>query len=410
VASGAAIVFPGLLMWSHHTEWWAIKFALITSVSVGAAAVVVWPRRFDPPTKLMDFIWVVIGFSAAAVAIGSFAIAHGSSVHGMIDSLILMPQRSFGKTFFMEARIPNIAVPWALFGIVMAVVATWRPPNAQIVALMKFLLALGVGFAVVKGFWHEMIGFAPPFLWLAMVAPADAGSGVEEKNGRGSFSRAVLTFTGVIQILYAYPAAGGQMYFASVMIIAVAAICLAESLPVMRARYRLPETLSSSSVWVRLPAAALVALYVSLTASSIQAYVAGKPLGLPGTAHMRLEPVVSGVVQTVVHKIDSSRCSMLASAPGMFSFNFLTGKPAPDRIHFGSWMLDLAAAEQEKTIVELSSERYPCVLYRQARIDFWTHGADVSSSPLIRYIRNNFETVSSTEDFHLMEPRDRARR
>jgi hypothetical protein len=41
------------------------------------------------------------------------------------------------------------------------------------------------------------------------------------------------------------------------------------------------------------------------------------------------------VVRNLAGRIDSSSCTMLASAPGLMSLNFLTGKPGPRAIDFG---------------------------------------------------------------------------
>jgi hypothetical protein len=61
--------------------------------------------------------------------------------------------------------------------------------------------------------------------------------------------------------------------------------------------------------------------------------------------------------------------------------------------------------QQERAVVELSRERYPCVLYNQKLIDFWTLRADVSSRPLIKFMRENFEVVFEDSGYRLMEPK-----
>jgi hypothetical protein len=110
------------------------------------------------------------------------------------------------------------------------------------------------------------------------------------------------------------------------------------------------------------------------------------------------------LVRDLAGRIDSSPCTMLASAPGLLSFNFLTGRPAPRAINFSSWMLVLNDAGQAKAIAELLNERYPCVLYNQTLIDFWTRGADASSRPLITFIRENFKVVFEESGYRFMEP------
>ena len=124
---------------------------------------------------------------------------------------------------------------------------------------------------------------------------------------------------------------------------------------------------------------------------------------------MRIDHQKAYIVRSLARRIDSSSCTMLASAPGLLSFNVLTGKPGPRAIDFSAWMLLLSDADQHKAITELSAEPHPCVLYNQSLIDFWTHSADVSSRPLIRFIKDNFEVVFETSGYQFMELRRPAR-
>jgi hypothetical protein len=124
---------------------------------------------------------------------------------------------------------------------------------------------------------------------------------------------------------------------------------------------------------------------------------------------MRIDRQNAALERKLAGRIASSRCTMLASAPGLFSFNFLTGKPAPRDVSVGAWMILVSDGDQKKVIEELSHERYPCVLYNQSIIDFWARGADVSSQPLIKFVKENFEVVSETSGYQLMEPKRLAR-
>jgi hypothetical protein len=320
----------------------------------------------------------------------------------MIDSLIFQPQRSFGKSWFLEAQIPNFAIPWALLGLTSAALSVTKRAADSTLAFLKLAFAVAVGSFVVVGFYGPMMSLAPPFVWLVAVRP---GKTLPERIG--SFPRALLALVTVIQILYAYPVAGSQVPFTAVTIIALAAICLSDSLPFLSARLQARTNPQFGIPW---PAMALTVLYVFSAVGAIQDYEEAEPLGLPGTELMRIDRKSAGVVRSLVSKIDSSSCTMLASAPGLLSFSFFTGKPAPRDVDFSAWMLMLSDADQRKAITELSGQRHPCVLYNQSLIDFWTHGADVSSRPLIRYVRENFEVVFQTSGYDFMEPKRQALR
>jgi hypothetical protein len=399
-AGCAALVFPVVLMWGHHTDWWAEKYCFVAVISLGAAMLAVSRMEFEFSVELRDFLFAGAGFAVSIAALGWFAVAHGSSVHQMIDSLIFQPQRSFGKTWFLEAQIPDFAVPWALLGLTCAGLSAVKRGGEGAIAVVKLAFAAGVVFLSIMGDRFAVMSYAPPFLWLVASRPAQI-----RPDLIGGLPRAIITLTAVIQVLYAYPVAGVQAIFVTVMIIASAAICFSDSLPFLLTKFPQSKPRTLSNIGVLLPAIALTMLYVYSAESAIQEYADAEPLTLPGTERMRMDHQRADIVRNLAHRIDSSSCTMLASAPGLLSFNFLTGKPAPTSINFSAWMLNLSDADQQKAIAELSGERHPCVLYNQSLIDFWTHSADVSSSPLMRFIKENFEVVFETSGYQLMEPK-----
>src|SRR5206468_9761736 len=83
-----------------------------------------------------------------------------------------------------------------------------------------------------------ILSFATPFLWLLAVSPRDANT-----RSLSSLNRAILALVAVIQVLYAYPVAGAQVQFSVILILAVASICFADTLPSIVAafsRWRVP--------------------------------------------------------------------------------------------------------------------------------------------------------------------------
>ena len=322
----------------------------------------------------------------------------------MINSLIVGPQRSFGRDWFLDARIPNLAIPWALVGLTCAGLWAIRCRDESALALLKSAFAVVVALLSLAGLYDAMMSFVPPFVWLVAVQPEKTG-----QHRIGSLPRAILALIAAIQILYAYPVAGAQVPFIAVIMVAVAAICLSDSFPslyVWFPRLRLRATSTMGLPW---PAMTLTMLYVASGAWAIQGYQRGEPLDLPGTERMRIDHNSAELVRSLTRRVDSSPCSMLASAPGLLSFNFLTGRSAPPSIDFSAWMLVLSDADQRKAMAEISREQHPCVLYDQSLIDFWTHGADVSSRPLIRFMKENFEVVYETGGYQFMEPKPKSR-
>jgi hypothetical protein len=399
-AGCTALVFPVALMWGRHTDWWAEKYCFVAVISLGAAMLTVSREEFEFNVEFSDVLLAGGAFAASITVFSSFAIAHGSSVHGMIESLILEPQRSFGKTWFLAARVPNFAITWALLGLTCAGLATAKRATGNVVSSLKLAFAVLVGLLSVISFYDAMMVFVPPFVWLAAVPPSKT---LPDLIGR--LPRAILVFVAVIQVLYAYPVAGAQVPFTAVLIIVTAAICLSDGLPFLHKEFPRLRARAMSHTGLPWPAMAITLLYVFSAAWAIQDYQGAEPLGLPGTERIRIDPKTADLVRSLASRINSSSCTMLASAPGLMSFNSLTGIPAPPSITFSTWMFGLSDAAQQKAIGELSREPHPCVLYNQPLIDFWTHSADVSSRPLIKFMKQHFQVVFEASGYQLMEPK-----
>jgi hypothetical protein len=131
-------------------------------------------------------------------------------------------------------------------------------------------------------------------------------------------------------------------------------------------------------------------------------YQALEPLALPGAHRMHVEREKATALRAVVSQVNASSCNTLLTEPGLFSFNFWTNKPAPDGLDFGAWVVFLSDAEEERIVQEVSRDPHACVIKRQEIVDMWTHDADVSSQPLIRYVRENFQTAFETYGYTFM--------
>jgi hypothetical protein len=59
-------------------------------------------------------------------------------------------------------------------------------------------------------------------------------------------------------------------------------------------------------------------------------------------------------------------------------------------------------ASQDGLVQQLARDPKACVVYQRDVPDFWTDGTDVSHKPLVRFIRENFQTVIEGYGYHLM--------
>ena len=240
--SMGAIVLPVVLMSGHIRESWAMKYCAMETASIAAVILVVSRMKFDIGLSLRHLVFAGLGFLGSVAVICSFFLAHGSSLHAMIDSVILRP-RSFGQGWFYEAPFGGLAVAWSVVGLAVAYYTTTRRASEKMLTLLKFSFAVGVAFLSAANLrppqLAALISFATPFVWLVVLSP----SGTNKLSG---FSRAMLGLVTVIQVLYAYPVAGTQVQFSAILIIAVASVCFADSILVIVAwlpRWRTPNLL-----------------------------------------------------------------------------------------------------------------------------------------------------------------------
>jgi hypothetical protein len=399
LASAGMLVFPVLLMWGHMSEWWAVRFCALVVLSSASAILILWGSDWDVSIDFRDLLIAAVGFAGAIAAVCWFALAHGSTMHAMIDWLIVKPRTSFGQGWFLPALIRPLGPAWAAAGLVLAYCVRSGRVGGASLAWVKVAFGIFVIALCVTNRYEALLNFAPPLLWLVATRSGKAGAATQD-----SLARALLLLLGVLQILYAYPVAGSQTQFAGVFLIAVAAICLSDGIEWIYAsssESRLPRLFRAEPVRV---AACLCigAAYLGLAWQAKSFYASCQPLGFPGTESMRLGPERAALLRALVARVNAGPCQTLITEPGLFSFNLFTGKPAPAGLNNGAWMVSLSATQQESIVQEVAQDPYACVIRRQGLVDLWTRHGDVSSQPLVRYIRENFRSDLEVKDYSFL--------
>jgi hypothetical protein len=405
--SMGAIVLPVVLMSGHIREGWAMKYCAVEMISIAAVILVVSRMKYDIGLSLRHLMLAGLCFLGSVAMICSFFLAQGSSFHAMIDSVILRPRRTFGQGWFLAARFSDLAVAWSVVGLAVAYYTRTGRASEKMLTLLKFSFAVGVALLSAKfgdssrphwriaaTFEDALISFAMPFLWLVVVSP----SGTNKLSG---FSRAMLALVTVIQVLYAYPVAGTQVQFSAILIIAVASICFADSLPFIVARlprWRTPDVLLAIRAGLTL---LLASVYIFYAWTAFRGYEKLEPVNLPGAHRLHLETSRAAVLRELVMRTNAS-CRTLVTAPGMLSFYFWTGLPVPSPIDYQTWTADLSDAEQNALVEDLSDVPQVCVIYNQNLIDKWTRGKDISSKPMMRFIESGFHSTFEGGGYRFM--------
>ena len=372
-----ALVFVWLLMSPLMAMSWTQRYFVVVELSLAAVAVAIARTRFDVRIGIRELAIAAVGFLGAVAAFAMFAMAFGSSLGAMIEMLIVRPRASIGPGWFWAPKIGSEMMWWGGAGLVAAVIAQTRLVRPWMIVTLKLVLGLGITVLMSVHRVNDVLTAIPPFLWLVTMTEDEAA-----RARVGGFGRALLAAAGVLIVLYAYPVAGdAQTNFVAVFLIAVAAVAFADGAWWVAAR------LGGFRIWAQRAAYAATALIlfrfcVVVPLQARQYYEDLPSLGLPGAQRLHLyEDEVAGLRGIAEMARDS--CGMLLTVPGMPTFNLWTGLPAPKGLGGGNWVTGLNDAAQEKVVREIAGVP-----------KLWTHRADVSGRPLIRFVQENFRPVA----------------
>ncbi len=385
IAIFAALALPVALMSGLFPQPWVVRFCALVTLSLAAALAAA--SRIDSNVRLgiRDFVAAVLGFTASLALISSFALARGSSIAGMIDSLILGPRKFFGPAWFMDAPIATWGIYWSILCVLLAWGAVTGRSKADFVALLKLAFAGIVVAGCVTGHRAALMNLTPPLLWL-IVIPTDAAT----PDPAGKFSRIVLLLISVFQFLYAFPVAGSQVPFTEICPIVVAAVCFADAL--RQIEVHLPLTRVPAFRRIVTVAASLILLSVCGVTSwrAVRLYHSEAPLHLRGATRIHLPSDVARALHEMVGLTQANACSTLVTLPGMLSFDTWTGLHSPSGLKGGNWAIAMDDTSQESVARQLSVDAHACVILNTDRVKLWDTRPGALSGPMLQFIRDNF--------------------
>jgi hypothetical protein len=364
-----------------------VLYASVVSLSVLSVAAVAVRRRGDiRATHLLAFF---ASFLAAALLIGLSFMLKGTTLHGMYDAMVVMPQRLAASFGF----VPPFGAyrNWAtLSALVTIMYVLGRIPDAGI-QLVKGALAVCIVVASIRWKPGINLNIAPLFLWVFLVPATGRTLGAREY-----YARVVMVCIAVLQSLQAYPVPGTQLYIGTFVMVPIACIGLVDSLqwPVLASRPYLPRLISTVLI-------ALVVVYsLRFLCSTARTYRAGVPLQLAGAQRLRLPPervVVLRELATTLHQYSST----FLDTAGFNSLYLWTGKQPPNQLVIGSDIQLFTPQEQHSMIVALL-EHPDSMIVRQPGI----FGPLPSSAPFFQDIDREFRVWRLIGPFELMVPKN----
>ena len=171
---------------------------------------------------------------------------------------------------------------------------------------------------------------AMPLAWVAALP-----SRRESTTPLVRLRRLMLPALAVSEALVAYPVAGTQTGFGSILFVPCAAVCLADGWADLAAwRVTRPRNVGGFGVEpILVTLAAVLAVgcvwqYVIQSLPTDQAaFASGRALTIPGATRLRLDAGQAQAIETIVAAVHSNHCRALIGYPGLYSFDTWTGVP-----------------------------------------------------------------------------------
>jgi hypothetical protein len=336
--------------------------------------------------------------------------ARGTSASGLLNGVVLQPL-AFAGTFSTEIRVAIQAVVVTAVSLALAVAYRMtrrrsgsRPTTG---AWLFWGLKLGSGLLGVSLAFmspHALLGVGPALLWLVLIRPLGDAWRYEEL-----MPRVVLVSLASLQTLQAYPVAESQVAWATFLFIPALLLSAADAIREFMAVH--PKRALSSRVRVTafLEAAALVGLLVAYTVhtgvvAAYHHYESLSPLPFVGATRIRLPQKEAERYRWLVGWVEN-HCGTLVTLPGLNSLYFWTTLQPPTGFNTTAWPILLDTTSQQRIVDAVRSREGGCVVEYPAGIRTGGRDAFVSSQPLWRFVRQEFQVVDEREGYRVMSRR-----
>jgi hypothetical protein len=404
----ATLFLPFALMRHQLGDPSALVYCVVLIASVWAFSQVLLRSRKTVSITLRDLWIVVISLGLTLAATLFVSVVRGSSLHEMLNCLLLLHLRvSVGGLWYFPTSLSVKWIPWALSGVAAAGCIAFSRTGKENRSFkwlfpMKLLFGLGIIAALFSSNRSHPFAFATPFCWLLLYPLPENGV------SRLVFPRTLLCTTAVIQTLYAYPVAGGQILFIRILLILAGIICIddfglwCESKYDLRWRqHRLFPIVGSVALFC------LVLDYAYTAYSQRELYNSLPALNLAGASRIHLNDQQAKDYQWLTRS-SISYCDILIGLPNLPSLIFWTAMDPPARLNSDAWILVLSDQQQREIAFALSSHPNACAIYNPEILAFWNRNhRDISGLPLVRYIHDNFKPVGTMDNFVLLVRNER---
>lgn len=404
------VALPVVLMASDLGEFWARGYAF--HVTVAALTVVIALRAREVTQRDPgELWWIAGGFALTAAMILVALLGAGTGIGGLYDGIVGQPLKqadAFSIPFPYSDRfvlLDALALATAI-GYWFAArnrsrgATPWQPLLSAFSILVGIQIALA---AIGKTLPFDAIGTPGyqfgllAFAWVALIpAPGSKAS--------TAFARALLPPLAVMQALHAYPVAGSQVAWSTFLLIPVGLLCVANGARGLMAVGNDPER--RVAIALGAVVGAILVLFVADATlrrplrDNRAAFDAATRLDLPGARTVRLTPEEVSLYRQVTSSINTY-CNAFLTLPGMNSFYIWTTQEPPTGSNATAWTSLFDEERQRRVIDETGRIPNLCLLENEPLALGWTAGV-MPDGPLVRYLKQGFEPVTTIGDYRLL--------
>lgn len=375
---------PVLLMRERLAEPGYAQFALV--FSAGAAGLALLLRRGPRETEHVPRDWAVFAAVAAGVVIAAMlaVIARGTTAADLWQGMFVAPLNQ-PLAYSSPPRWQPAASALALASLGLAAWAltrreqpAWWPPAVAVLRLG------GLGAAAWAG-WHAeehavgrvLFHFGPSLAWLFALP-------LQSDEPRVTALRAWLGWVFVWQTLHAFPVAGSQVAWGSLLGAPLLVIGAHEAVAV----------LAGGRAWMaRITAAILLAAslpaVVQLLRTGWLYRSASTELGLPGAEQLRVPANIANSLRAMSRNAQLHG-GLLFSHPGMFSLNLWSGRPTPTAANVTLWSTLLTSAQQEEIRARLAADPRAVIVGQEYVLNYLIAQGFAPHGPLNDHLVRHF--------------------
>ena len=407
------MALPAVLMYSKLSNPTYLLYMLISTIGI-MNLIIVSLRQLKNRLPFTAGFWFLGGLVLACAGILISSLKNGMSLSGLYEGLINQ-HISFSQTFWFEPPIDlkmafNALISFAFCIFLSYVYYNDRYKNYFSEKSLKFL---GASFACIKTLFLLSIialtviipEFRQPILiifyswsWIFLFL----GKGHKCSHSE-FFIKYFLLSLATLLFLIAFPVAGSQMSWSTILLVPIIALLLFYCMRWLIAyiedagNYKVPEKLASAILVVFIFFFVTWQIqrnehrYHNNQASSI----------LKGSSLLRLPDASRTVNEQLVLYIREN-AKYLLTLPGMYSFNVWSGIETPTLKNQTNWPFAFDEAKQREIVDKVSALEKVLILYGKNGMMFWNKQGKTQPSLIVSYMRDHFVVVKAIGGFDIL--------